>query len=136
MRKIVVGAGVLGCALVGLLSLAGRGTYEIKGLARASADVASESVTEAIPEPVHDRKIEQELKQVRLDLVDRQVQMNLSSRKIEELAAEVTKLEASTERRQRLLRPKPATKPVAVRHHWVNERAQTTSREPSFVWSH
>jgi len=60
-------------------------------------------VVESISEAVHDRKIDQEMKQVRMDLVDRQVQMNLSARKIEELSGEVTKLERSTDRRKRLL---------------------------------
>ena len=103
MRKIIVALGVVASGLVGVFAVAGRGTHELKGLVRASADRAADGVTESLPEDVHDRKIDQEMKQVRLDLIDRQVQMNLSSRKIEELTAEVSKLTGSTERRQRLL---------------------------------
>lgn len=103
MRKIVVTVGVLGLGLVGLFAVAGRGTQEFKGFAKASADVAAEGVTESLPKEVHDRKIDQELKQSRLDLIERQVQMNLSGRKIDELKSEVTQLTGSTERRQRLL---------------------------------
>lgn len=103
MRKIVLILGVGGVSLLGVFALAGRGTHELKGFVRASADTAAEGVTESLPEEVHDRKIEQEMKQVRLDLIDRQVQMNLSVRKIEELSEEVAQLEGSTDRRQRLL---------------------------------
>ena len=99
IAALAIGAGLL----VGVFALAGRGTHEMKGFVKATADTAATSVTESIPEVVHDRKIDQEMKQVRLDLIDRQVQMNLSTRKIEELSSEVTKLEGSTERRQRLL---------------------------------
>lgn len=103
MRKIVVVLGMITGGLVGIFAVAGRGTHEIRGFVRASAHSAAAGVTESIPEEVHDRKIDLEMKQVRLDLIDRQVQMNLSQRKIEELSAEVTKLVGSTERRQRLL---------------------------------
>lgn len=103
MRKIVLILGIGGVSLLGVFALAGRGKHELKGLVRASADTAAEGVTESLPEDVHDRKIEQEMKQVRMDLIDRQVQMNLSARKIEELSEEVARLEGSTERRQRLL---------------------------------
>ena len=103
MRKIILFLGVVAGGLVGVFAVAGRGTRELKGFVQASADRAADGVSESLPEDVHDRKIDQEMKQVRLDLIDRQVQMNLSSRKIEELTAEVTKLTGSTERRQRLL---------------------------------
>jgi len=103
MRKIIAAIGVMAVALVGVFLISGRGMHEFKGFVRASADTATDGVTESLPEEVHDRKIDQELKQVRLDLIDRQVQMNLSTRKIEELTAEVTRLEESTERRKRLL---------------------------------
>ncbi|MCX7422588.1 MAG: hypothetical protein NT013_24015 [Planctomycetia bacterium] len=103
MRKIIVVLGVVAGGLVSVFAVAGRGTHELKGFVQASADRAADGVTESLPEEIHDRKIDQEMKQVRLDLIDRQVQMNLSSRKIEELTAEVTKLTGSTERRQRLL---------------------------------
>ena len=103
MRKIVVAIGILAGSLVGVFALAGRGTHELKGFVKASAATAAEGVTESLPEEVHDRKMTQEMKQVRLDLIDRQVQMNLSTRKIEELTSDVAKLAGSTERRQRLL---------------------------------
>ena len=103
MRKFIAALGIGSGLLVGVFALAGRGTHEMKGFVKATADTAATGVTESIPEAIHDRKIDQEMKQVRLDLIDRQVQMNLSTRKIEELSSEVTKLEGSTERRQRLL---------------------------------
>ena len=103
MRKIVVVIGVVAGGLVSVFSLAGRGTHEFKGFVKASAGTAVDGVTESLPEEVHDRKMSQEMKQVRLDLIDRQVQMNLSTRKVAELSSDVTKLEGSIERRQRLL---------------------------------
>ncbi len=96
MRKIIVALGVVASGMVGIFAVAGRGTHELKGFVRASADRAADGVTESLSEEIHDRKIDQEMKQVRLDLIDQQVQMNLSSRKIEELTG-------SIERRQRLL---------------------------------
>ena len=103
MRKIVVALGVMVGSLVGVFALAGRGTHEFTGFVKASAETAADGVTESLPEEVHDRKMTQEMTQVRLDLIDRQVQMNLSTRKIEELTSDVAKLAGSTERRQRLL---------------------------------
>ena len=103
MRKIVVVIGVALGSLAGVFALAGRGSHEIQGFVKASAETAADGVTESLPEEVHDRKMTQEMKQVRLDLIDRQVQMNLSTRKIEELTSDVVKLDGSTERRQRLL---------------------------------
>ncbi|MBM4075563.1 MAG: hypothetical protein FJ267_07960, partial [Planctomycetes bacterium] len=103
LKKLIVGVSVVISSLLGIFLVAGRGTHEIRSLARATADVTADGVVESISEAVHDRKIDQEMKQVRMDLVDRQVQMNLSARKIEELSGEVTKLERSTDRRKRLL---------------------------------
>ncbi|MDA1017655.1 MAG: hypothetical protein O3A00_24750 [Planctomycetota bacterium] len=102
MRKLVVTLGVVVGGLVSLFVVSGR-AHQLIGYISASADTAADGVTEMLPDDVHDRKIDQEMKQVRLDLIDRQVQMNLSTRRIEELTAEVGKLKSSTERRQRLL---------------------------------
>lgn len=103
MRKIIVTVTVLASGLVGLFMAAGRGATELKGYVRASADTAVDSVTEALPEEVHDKKLLQELINVKAELVDRAVATNLSKRKRDELEAEVTNLEGSTARRQRLL---------------------------------
>ena len=103
MRKTLVVTGVVLTGLVGLFVVAGRGVGEFNRYVRATADTAADRVTESLPEEVHDKKLDHEMKQVRLDLIDRQTQMNLSRRQIQDLTAEVARLEGSTERRQRLL---------------------------------
>jgi seryl-tRNA synthetase len=93
---------VLG-GLAAMFVLAGRGYHEWTGFVRASADQAVDGVTEALPEEIHDKKLDNELGQVKADLIDRQVAMNLSKRQREELQSEITSLEGRTERRKRLL---------------------------------
>jgi phage shock protein A len=103
MRKVILSVCIAASLIAGLFVVAGRGTHEIGQFAIATAESAVDGVTESLPEEIHDRKVDNELKQVRLDLIDRQVQMNLSSQKIAELTADVSRLENSIERRQRLL---------------------------------
>lgn len=103
MKKFSVGLMVAACVVTALFWLAGRSTQELKNLVRASADTAVDEVTGSLPTEVHDKKLDHELKQVRRDLIDRQAQMNLSKRQIDQLTADVEKLELSTARRQRLL---------------------------------
>jgi len=103
MKKIAITlTAVLGTG-IGLFVLAGRSTTDMAGYVRASADTAVDGATESLPAEVHDRKLDHEVQQVRQEMIDRQVQMNLSERQIEELQAEVTRLEDSAARRQRLL---------------------------------
>ncbi|MDA1166406.1 MAG: hypothetical protein O3B13_25200 [Planctomycetota bacterium] len=103
MKKFALGIAVLVASVVGLFALAGRSTQEMAGFVRASADVTVDGATESLPPEVHDRKLDHELKQVRQEMIDRQVQMNLSQRQVAALETEVAGLEASTQRRERLL---------------------------------
>lgn len=103
MKKLALGIAVFVASTVGLFVIAGRGTGELSGYVQASADTAVEGATGSLPTEVHDRKLDHELKQVRQEMIDRHVQVNLSQRQVGKLEAEVARLEASTQRRERLL---------------------------------
>lgn len=103
MKKIVMALVVVASGTAGIFAISGRGTQEIKGLVKASANKAVGGVTESFSEGVHDTKTDQEIKAVKLELIDKKVAMSLSQRRIDGLAAEVAALEGSVERRQRLL---------------------------------
>lgn len=103
MRKILTAVGIVLGSLATLFAVAGRGHHEWRGFVRASADQAVEEVTESLPEEIHDKKLSQELSQVKAELIDRQVAMNLSKRQRDELRRQIATLTGNTERRQRLL---------------------------------
>jgi len=103
MKKYVVAVGVVASLFAGFCGWASRAPRQIEGYARASAEVAADRVANAIPDEIHDRKLDNEVSTVRQEIIDRQVQMNLSRRQIEQLETEVVHLEGSVERRKRLL---------------------------------
>jgi chromosome segregation ATPase len=78
-------------------------TRHAAGFARAAGEAAVEQMKESIPDPIHDRKLDNEIDTVRQSIIDRQVQMNLSAREIEKLTAEVSALTASVSHRKQLL---------------------------------
>ena len=96
----------LSVCVVGILLLyyvAGRDPRELRGLVRATADNAVDELTDKLPKEIHDRKLDQDLAQVRQDVIDRQVQLSLSNGQLGQLRNDVRNLAASTERRARLL---------------------------------
>lgn len=96
----------LSVCVVGILLLyyvAGRDPRELRGLVRATADNAVDELTDKLPKEIHDRKLDQDLAQVRQDVIDRQVQLSLSNGQLDQLRNDVRNLAASTERRARLL---------------------------------
>lgn len=103
MSKISWVATVILSSLGLLYFVSGRSTRELSGYCRASADSAVTSVAEALPQEVHDKKLDFDLQQLRQDFIDRQIQMNLSHQQIQTLENEIAELEASTQRRARLL---------------------------------
>ena len=103
MSKISWVATVVLSSLGLLYFVSGRSTRELSGYCRASADSAVTSVAEALPQEVHDKKLDFDLQQLRQDFIDRQIQMNLSHQQIQTLENEIAELEASTQRRARLL---------------------------------
>jgi len=103
MRRKLTALGVVVGGLISLFVAAGRGYHEWKGFSRATAEKVVEDVTESLPEEIHDKKLNHELTQVKAELIDRQVAMNLSKRQREQLQGEIATLTGNAERRQRLL---------------------------------
>ena len=99
MKKVVWGTLLTVLGLVGLFVSAGRGSGELRGYFRASAD----GLVASLPKEVVDRKLDHDLQQQRRDLIDHQVQLNLSRNQIADLRSDVTKLESSVALRKRLL---------------------------------
>lgn len=129
MKKIVVALTVALGTGAGMFLLAGRSTGEVAGYVKATADVTVENATDALPVEIHDRKLDHELQQVRQEMIDRQVQMNLTRSQIDELRTEVTQLESSVQRRERLLAEaypvlKTATDTGAKQVSFANEEYQ------------
>ncbi|MCY2994820.1 MAG: hypothetical protein NTY19_44210 [Planctomycetota bacterium] len=98
---IVASSGVL--ATGALFAVSTRSVSDLTGYCRATADTTVENLTEQIPDTIHDRKMDNELRVARQQLIDRQVDLNLSRGQVEQLHRDVAKLEACVARRQRLL---------------------------------
>ncbi len=95
LSKIVIGAVVL---MVGLVVVAGRSFRDAAGYVRASAQTTVDGLADGLPREVRDKKLDNDLGQVRAELVERRVKLNQSARQIEQLRNE---LNAQTERAER-----------------------------------
>lgn len=100
MKKHATIAGIILTLALGGLKFISR---KAEGYARATAETAAERVEDAIPAAIQDKKVDNEVRSVRQEIIDRQVQMNLSSRQISQLTDEVSRLEHSVTSRKRLL---------------------------------
>ena len=94
---------VIALAAVLLFVVAGLRLGELKAYLRASADSGIEELTGQLPPDVQNKKLAYELRQLHQDLIEREVGLNVARKQVEELRAEVAKLEASTTSRKRLL---------------------------------
>ena len=103
MKKFVWGTLLAVLGMVGLFVSAGRGSGELRGYFRASADKTVDGLVASLPKEVVDRKLDHDLQQQRRDLIDHQVQLNLSRNQIADLRSDVSKLETSVALRKRLL---------------------------------
>lgn len=103
LRKSVVIAAVTVLSAIALFVVAGRRVGDLGGYVRATAGEAVDGLTGQLPDEVHDRKIANDVRIARQELIDHQVQMNLSENQIEQLKKGVRRLEASVARRKRLL---------------------------------
>lgn len=103
MKKIamIVGGGVL--ALVGLFFVAGRPIADLFGYFQAGASTTVKSMESEIPDFVHDEKTATELAAAREQLVDRQVQLNLSQNQLKNLEHEISALEQAVADRGQVL---------------------------------
>jgi chromosome segregation ATPase len=103
IRKVIGAIGGLVVLLAGLFWVSRAGLGELGGYFRATADTTVEGLTDQVPKEIRDRKMENDLRQARQQLIDRQVALNVSRSQIDTLRADVQRLEASVARRERLL---------------------------------
>ena len=103
MKKYMVAVGVVASLVAGACRWVSGLPREVDGYARATAETVADRVTDAIPVEIHDRKLDHEVSAVWQEIIDRQVQMNLSQRQIERLEQEVASLTTSVDQRKRLL---------------------------------
>ncbi|MCA9221074.1 MAG: hypothetical protein KDA71_12155, partial [Planctomycetales bacterium] len=92
-KRIATIAGGGALAVAGLFFVAGRPVSDLLGYFRAGASTTVKSIEEEIPDVVHDEKAATELAAAREQLVDRQVQLNLSQNQLKNLEHEITALE-------------------------------------------
>ena len=103
MKMYLVVLGVVASLVAGVCRWASGVPHEVDGYARATAESVAERVADAIPDDIRDRKFDHEVGAVRQEIIDRQVQMNLSQRQIERLEQEVASLTTGVDQRKRLL---------------------------------
>ena len=105
MNRVTIGGVVVSVIVgaIGLYILAGRSPAELRGFVRASASKTIDDIKDQIPNEIHDRKLDNDLAQVRQEVIDRQVQLNLSKSSIASLKEQVSLLEGRTSRRERIL---------------------------------
>jgi predicted nucleic acid-binding Zn-ribbon protein len=126
MRKLMVLIGSLTVATCGLFVVSSRSVSELTGYFRATADTTVDNLTQQIPDAIHDRKLETELQVARQQLIDRQVDLNLSRSQVEQLRQDVTELDASVARRQRLLAEAYPVMKTAVARNQASVRFAST----------
>ena len=78
--KIAIGTVVL---LAGFIIVAGRNLRDAAGYVRASAETTVDGLADGLPREVRDRKRDNDLAQIRAELVERRVKLNQSPRQIE-----------------------------------------------------
>lgn len=103
MKKIVMfaGLGVVGLAV--LFALANRPISEILAYFRAGASTTVKTIEDEIPDAIHDEKTEAEITAARQQLMDRQVQLNLSQNQLKDLEGEITTLAIAVDNRKDVL---------------------------------
>jgi len=103
LRRVLIGAGVLGVAVIGLFVVSSRSVWDFTGYFQATADQAVDNLTEQLPDEIRDRKMQNELKVARQELIERQIDLNLSRSHVEQLQEEIASLKTSVEGRDQLL---------------------------------
>lgn len=103
IRKALLGIGLLGVTVVGLFAASSHSVWDFTGYFRATADQTVETLTQQLPVEVRDRKMQNELRVARQELIDRQVALNLSRNQVQQLGQEIARLETSVAGREHLL---------------------------------
>ncbi len=85
IRKLLISIGSLVVAACGLFIVSNRAMSELTGYFRATADTTVDNLSQQIPDAIHDRKLENELHVARQQLIDRQVELNLSRSQVDQL---------------------------------------------------
>jgi len=99
---VVVGSGLL--LLIAVFFVADRSISELYGYFQAGASTTVNSIEDdLIPDTIHDEKTELEINSAREQLVDRQVQLNLSLNQLKTLEYEIQELEKVTRERANVL---------------------------------
>lgn len=96
-----VGCGILG--LAALFVMARRPISELFGYFSAAASTTVKSIEQELPDVIRDEKAAAELSAARQQLVDRQVQLNLSQNQLKNLRAEIESLTKSIGGRKQVL---------------------------------
>ncbi len=103
MNNVVKGAIGLTVVMIGLVVLAGKRVQDLGGYVRASAQTTVDGLAGGLPREVRDKKLENDLSQVRTELVERRVKLNQSGRQIEQLRTELKTQGERAERDRRVL---------------------------------
>jgi peptidoglycan hydrolase CwlO-like protein len=103
LKKVVTYASAGLVSLGVLYFVANRPISEVFGFVRASASTTVKSLENEIPDVIHDEKAQAELTAARHQLVDRQVQLNLSQNQLKGLQNEIGALTESIGGRKQVL---------------------------------
>ena len=103
MKKTVTVTSGIVLSLISLYLVAGRPLSDLFGYFRAGASTTVKSLEDEIPDVVHDEKTQAELAAARNQLVDRQVQLNLSQNQLKSLKHEIAELESAIDERGQVL---------------------------------
>jgi len=98
--KVAIGSAVV---LAGLVIVAGRSLRDLGGYFRASAQTTVDGMADSLPREVRDKKLDNDLDQIRAELIERRVKLTQSGRQIEQLRNELNAQVERAERDRRLL---------------------------------
>ncbi len=103
LKRIAAIAGGAVLVMACLFIVAGRPLTELLGYFRAGASTTVKKIEDEIPDAIHDEKAATELAAAREQLVDRQVQLNLSQNQLKNLEHEIASLEKAVADRGQVL---------------------------------
>lgn len=103
LKRIAAIAGGAVLVMASLFIVAGRPLTELLGYLRAGASTSVKKIEDEIPDAIHDEKAATELAAAREQLVDRQVQLNLSQNQLKNLEHEIASLEKAVADRGQVL---------------------------------